>query len=156
MSVHPTPPPNQLRIYQLNCNASNDTQLIMLNSLNPIDWDIVALQEPYIDFNGVTRATHPWRVVYPSRHYRFPKETRSVMLINKNLATNHWESLPLDTSDITAIRMSGDFGKIRIFNVYNDCTHSRTLTCLERYLLSQATTPPPKRSHLRHMAWRLQ
>jgi len=103
MLVNPQPPLNQLRIYQLNCNASNDAQLIMLNSLNPNDWDIIALQEPYIDFNGVTRATHPWRVVYPTLHYRLPKDTRSVMLINKNLATNHWESIPIDSSDISAI-----------------------------------------------------
>ena len=58
--------PNQLHIYQLNCNTSNDAQLIMLNSRNPNDWDIIALQEPYIDFNGVTQATPPWWVIYPS------------------------------------------------------------------------------------------
>lgn len=45
MSAQPHPP-SQLCIYQLNCNASNDAQLIMLNTLNPIDWDIIALQEP--------------------------------------------------------------------------------------------------------------
>jgi len=51
---------HQLRIYQLNCNASNDAQLIMLNSLNLNAWDIVAIQEPYIAFNHVTRATPYW------------------------------------------------------------------------------------------------
>jgi len=139
MENNNTNSPNQLRIYQLNCNASNDAQLIMLNSLNPNDWDIIALQEPYIDFNGVTRATPPWRVVYPSRHYVAPQETRSVMLINKKLATNHWEALPLNSSDLTAIRLSGEFGHVHVFNIYNDCNHSRTLHCLEQYLLS----PPP-------------
>ncbi|KIM71691.1 hypothetical protein PILCRDRAFT_82529, partial [Piloderma croceum F 1598] len=111
----------------------------MLNSLNPNDWDIIALQEPYIDFNGVTRATPPWRVVYPSRHYISPQETRSIILVNKKLATNHWEALPLDSSDLMAIRLSGDFGHVHVFNVYNDCNHSRSLHCLEQYLL----LPPP-------------
>jgi endonuclease/exonuclease/phosphatase family metal-dependent hydrolase len=113
----------------------------MLNSLNPNDWDIIALQEPYIDFNGVTRATPPWRVIYPSRHYSHPGETRSVMLINKKLATNFWESLPINSSDITAVRLSGNFGQVRIFNIYNDCTHSRTLECLEHYLLTPPVAP---------------
>ena len=124
MLVNPTSNLNQLCIYQLNCNASNDAQLIMLNSLNPNDWDIIALQEPYIDFKGVTHATPPWYVVYPSRHYTEPQDTRAVMLINKKLSTNSWESLQIDSSDITAIRLSGDFGYIRILNIYNDCNHS--------------------------------
>jgi len=52
------------------------------------------------------------------------------------LATNHWESLPIDSSDVTAIRLTGEFGEVRIINIYNDCTHSRTLECLERFLLT--------------------
>jgi endonuclease/exonuclease/phosphatase family metal-dependent hydrolase len=112
----------------------------MLNSLNPNDWDIIAIQEPHIDFNGVTRATHPWRVVYPTRHYLLARETRSIILINKNLATNHWESLAIDSSDIMAIHLTGEFGEVQIVNVYNDCTHSRNLECLERFLLSLPTT----------------
>jgi len=73
---------NQLRIYQSNCNASNDAQLIMLNALNPID-----------------------------------------------------------SLDITAIRIAGEFGHIRIFNIYNDCKHSRVLQCLEQFLLVPSHTP---------------
>jgi endonuclease/exonuclease/phosphatase family metal-dependent hydrolase len=135
------PSPHQLCLYQLNCNTSNDAQLIILNSLNPNNWDIIALQELYIDFNGVTQATHPWRVVYPLQHYQFPKETQSAMLINKHLATNCWESLLLDSSDITAICLLCNFSKLHIFNIYNDCTHSCTLTCLEQFLLASAAAP---------------
>jgi hypothetical protein len=138
MPLNTHPITNQLRIFQLSCNASNDAQLVMLNSINPNDWDVIALQEPYIDFNGVMHTTHPWRVIYPSPHYHLPKETRSVTLINKNLATNHWESLPIDLSDITAVRLTGNFGKICIFNIYNDCTHSCTLTSLEHYIRTSA------------------
>jgi hypothetical protein len=138
MPANPASTLNQLHIYQLNCNTSNDAQLIMLNSLNPNDWDIIALQEPYIDFKGVTHATLPWYIVYPSRHSTKPQDTRSVMLVNKKLSTNSWESLQLDSSDITAIQLSGDFGYIRVFNIYNNCNYSRTLQCLEHFLL----TPP--------------
>jgi endonuclease/exonuclease/phosphatase family metal-dependent hydrolase len=124
----------------------------MLNSLNPNDWDIIALQEPYINFNGVTCATPPWRVAYPSRHYSFPGETRLVMLLNKKLATNFWEALPTNSSDITAIRLLSDFGQVRIFNIYNDCTHSRTLECLEHYLLTSPAVPVAE-DILQHDIW---
>ena len=79
-----------------------------------------------------------WQVVYPTRHKIAPQETRTVLLINKNLDTNHWEALDLDSSDITAVVLSGNFGLLRIFNVYNDCTHSRTLRSLERYLATSS------------------
>lgn len=114
----------------------------MLNLLNLNDWDIVTIQEPHIDFKGVTHATHPWQVVYPSQHYQATGDTRSLLLINKNLATNHWELLPIDFSDVTVIHLMREFREVRILNVYNDCTHSRTLDCLEQLLLTLSAITP--------------
>lgn len=71
----PLPQLKKLCIYQLNCNASNDCQLAMLNLLSPRDWDLIMIQEPYIAFNDVTRATPPWRVVYLQTHKKDPKAT---------------------------------------------------------------------------------
>jgi hypothetical protein len=65
----------KLRIYQLNCNASYDCQLIMLNSLSPQDWDLIMIQEPYIAFNDVTRATAPPGELYiPGRTRKTQKQ----------------------------------------------------------------------------------
>lgn len=133
-------PTRQLCIFQLNCNASNHTQFIMINSLNPNDWDVIAIQEPYIDFKGVTWAMPAWWVVYPSKHYNTPAEMRSIMLISKYLATNCWEILSVGSSDISAIHFSADFGQVHLFNIYNDCTHSCTLQHLEQYLLASPPT----------------
>jgi len=65
------------------------------------------------------------------------------MLVNKRLATNFWESLPVDSSDITAICFSGEFGHIRIFNIYNNCKHSWVLQRLKQFLLSPASVSTP-------------
>jgi hypothetical protein len=66
---------------------------------------------------------------------------RSVMLINKRLATNCWESLSFDSSDVMAICLISEFGQTCIFNIYNDCTCSHTLTCLEQFILTPVAPP---------------
>jgi hypothetical protein len=57
----------KLRIWQQNLNRSLEGQLDLLQSLKDNDYDIVALQEPHIDFLGRTRANPHWTVVYPKR-----------------------------------------------------------------------------------------
>jgi hypothetical protein len=44
-------------------------QHVLLNDLNPNTYDIAAIQEPYMDFLGKTRANPHWRVVYPKKYY---------------------------------------------------------------------------------------
>ncbi|KAF8120569.1 hypothetical protein EV363DRAFT_1138292, partial [Boletus edulis] len=57
--------------------------------------------------------------------------TRSVLFVNKTLSKDHWRTIPIPSPDITAIEIRGNFGKIRIYNIYNDGTHSHTLDILE-------------------------
>lgn len=54
-----------VRIWQQNLNKSPVAQLHFLNSLDPTLYDIAAIQEPYLDFQGLTRASSRWRVHYP-------------------------------------------------------------------------------------------
>ena len=126
--------PKQMRIWQQNLNKSLVAQQDLLNTISPDEYDLILLQEPYIDHNGKTRANHRWRVVYPSSFYTDQSTTRSVLLVNTSLDTNFWKQLDIQTNDITAIQMTGDFGSIAIFNIYNDCRHSRMLRMLEQYL----------------------
>ncbi|KIJ06330.1 hypothetical protein PAXINDRAFT_92183, partial [Paxillus involutus ATCC 200175] len=55
----------RLRIWQQNLNASRDAQIPFLNSLNPDDWDILALQEPHINTVNNTMSTRRYHAVYP-------------------------------------------------------------------------------------------
>ncbi|KAJ3979256.1 hypothetical protein F5890DRAFT_1449340, partial [Lentinula detonsa] len=82
--------------------------------------DIIAIQEPYIDFLGRTRALRHLHVIYPKRHRDQWKErtTRSLLMVNKRLLTESWTALSIDHPDVTAIQVTGNYGTIRVFNVY--------------------------------------
>lgn len=129
----------QLRVYQINCNKSNTAQSDVIN-LSPKDWDIICIQEPYLDFQNLTRSTQSWNVVYPHTHST-ARVSRSVMLISRALSLDSWQELPVASQDITAIQVYGGFGTLRIFNLYNACEHSETLHSLDEYLTRTAANP---------------
>jgi ribonuclease HI/endonuclease/exonuclease/phosphatase family metal-dependent hydrolase len=87
-----------------------------------------------MDFNRKTRTNSHWRVIYPSTYYTDLSAVRSVILVNTRISTNVWRQIDVPSSDITAIQISGDFGNISIFNIYNDCKHSRNIRLLEQSL----------------------
>jgi Endonuclease-reverse transcriptase len=43
-------------------------------------------------------------------------------------------------NDLTAIQINTGPGKVTIFNIYNDCTHSDTLTCLRNFVHNKQDT----------------
>ncbi|KIJ11280.1 hypothetical protein PAXINDRAFT_29692, partial [Paxillus involutus ATCC 200175] len=55
----------RLRIWWQNLNALKDAQIPFLNDLNADDWDIIALQEPYINPVDNTMSTRRYHAVYP-------------------------------------------------------------------------------------------
>lgn len=93
------------------------------------------MQEPYIDSYGNTRANHHWRVVYPSAHLANSSAKRSAILVNTRLDTNSWSQIRLENSnDISAIQINHSQGKTALFNIYNDCSNSDTMTALDSFL----------------------
>ena len=86
-------------------------QLYILNTANPNNWDIIALQEPWFDAYDNTCGTQYWRVIYPANFYMEGQvRVRSVLLINTNLSTDYYSILPLMHSDITAVHFKGQNG----------------------------------------------
>jgi hypothetical protein len=69
---------------QQNVNKSLISQLDLLVSLKHNTYDITAIQEPYIDFNGKSQANRQWITVYPNTHNDHPQATRALILINTN------------------------------------------------------------------------
>ncbi|KIK37495.1 hypothetical protein CY34DRAFT_92648, partial [Suillus luteus UH-Slu-Lm8-n1] len=55
-SQTPPPSPARLRIWQQNLNASMAAQEALLNSSVANHWDIIVIQEPYLNFLRNTRA----------------------------------------------------------------------------------------------------
>lgn len=136
MSTNPPQKATQLRIYQVNVNRSIHAQLDVIN-MNPKEWDVICIQEPYFDWQGLSRATNGWTPIYPPRHKKGEK-TRSLILVSPFVATDAWEALPINSLDITAVKLTCDFGQIRLFNLYNACEHAETTTALAKYLSESA------------------
>ncbi|KAG2061163.1 hypothetical protein BDR06DRAFT_835762, partial [Suillus hirtellus] len=92
------------------------------------DWDIITIQEPYINFLCNTHANSHWHAIYPTQHYTHSQQhTRSITLINTKLDTNSWKQIPFPSSNVVAIQLSGPYSRCMIFNIYNDGTHQNTL-----------------------------
>ena len=119
-----------VRIWQQNLNKSPVAQLHLLNALNPSLYDIAAIQEPHLDFQGLTRASSRWRVHYPDRYAFNRKDTRSLLFVNARLSTNAWTPIAIDSHDISAICLSTEDRDFHIYNIYNDGNHSNSINTL--------------------------
>ncbi|KAI0365271.1 hypothetical protein BV20DRAFT_901507, partial [Pilatotrama ljubarskyi] len=60
------------------------------------DYDVLAIQEPYLNFRGLSASTSHWCVIYPTVHGTdSAPHTRSILLVNKRLSTNTWNPVPV-------------------------------------------------------------
>ena len=61
----------------------------LLAKANTDSYDIIAIQEPYINFLGNSRSNLGWCSIYLRTHYiDRNKHTRSMILISRRMATN--------------------------------------------------------------------
>ena len=88
MSSTPAPAPDRLCIWQQNLNKSRVAQEDLINSEVYKQFDVLILQEPFIDSYGNMRATCDWRVVYPSSFLSRMHVVRSVILVRSTMDTN--------------------------------------------------------------------
>ncbi|KAG2046670.1 hypothetical protein BDR06DRAFT_830908, partial [Suillus hirtellus] len=117
-----------LQIWQQNLNALLAAQESMMNSLEITKQDVLAIQEPHINFLHNTCASHNWHVIYLTYHYSHPQKCSCIItFINTSLDTNTWKQVPFPSSDMVIIQTCSDFGICTIINIYNDCTHQNTL-----------------------------
>ena len=59
----------------------------------------------------------------------------SIIWVNRSLDTSMWTALDIpNNNDISAIQINNTSGVFSIFNIYNDCTHSRNKTALNNYI----------------------
>lgn len=150
-NTHPSSAPSKIRILQQNVRRSNINQQYVLQQADPADYDIILLQEPWFDHLGKSRGNRSWRILYPTNYYVPHDPIRSIILVNTNISTDAYTALDIPHSDITAIRLAGEFGHCSIFNIYNDCTNNNTTDALDTYLQNNARTALPSPSD--HMFW---
>src|SRR5882724_11621128 len=91
-----------------------------VTTTHPHDYDITTIQEPYLNFNHNSHASHNWYTLYPKEHYTMPNKTRSLLLINKSMLTNKWSQIDFASSDMTATQIQTPIGPLLLINMYND------------------------------------
>ena len=139
MDEEPSTPPNQtrhstLKIWQQNVNNSKTAHLDLLNMVDPNQYHVLAIQEPYTDSFGISRGNRKWEAVYPPTHDTDPKHTRSMLLISTRIPSDRVQPIKVNSKDISAVRLQTEEGPIAIYNIYNDCQHSDAIATLNDHL----------------------
>ena len=138
---------DKLSIWQQNINKSPTCQhdIISNKRLVTKGINIIALQEPALSKSGLTIASRDWITIYPSEHTNNPLKTRSIMLIRADTSSKSWNQLEFPSSNVTATQITEPWGKLTIFNVYNDRERDDTISllidyhCRHRETLERAT-----------------
>ncbi|KAG2043246.1 hypothetical protein BDR03DRAFT_851895, partial [Suillus americanus] len=60
--------------------------------------------------------------------------TQTLILINRRLSKNKWHTISINSPNIMAIKIAGQFGKVHVYNVYNPCDHNNVLRFMERHM----------------------
>jgi ribonuclease HI len=127
--------PLKIRILQINLNKSEKAHLDIINEKVSQKYDIMLIQEPYTTTFNAIRAPANFRPVCSRNSEDADVQIRSVIWVNRHLETKDWKIIDIQgTKDITAIQLKGAYGKVTIFNIYNDCTHARNERILNNFL----------------------
>ena len=93
------------------------------------------IQEPYTTAFNAIHTLANFRPIFPINRLQNKEQICSVIWVNKKLNTKNWKALNIPgTNNITAIQLKGQYGKISIFNIYNDCNHPRNERTLWQYI----------------------
>jgi len=129
---------DHINIWQQNTRKSLTVQLATLHSVED-KYDVICIQEPYFDFQSLSRATGVWTSVYPSGFSRATDgpHPRALTLIHTRISTNSWVQVPVNSLDIVAVQFTSDKGVLNVYNIYNDCSHSDTIRKLDVHMASR-------------------
>jgi exonuclease III len=126
---------HKLSIWQQNINKSPSCQHDIISNihLTTLGINLIALQEPALSGSGITIATRDWITIYPTNHANNPLKTRSITLIKASVNSDNWSQLDFPSSDVTVTQITGDWGKITVFNIYKDGESEETVRQLTEY-----------------------
>src|SRR5277367_111850 len=130
---------DHINIWQQNTRKPLTVQLATLHSVED-KYNVICIQEPYFDFQALSRATGVWTSVYPSGFSGATDSPppRALILIHAKISTNCWVQVPVDSLDVVAVQFTSDKGVLNVYNIYNDCSHSDTIRKLDVHMASRA------------------
>ena len=128
---------SQLRIWQQNLNKSLTSQLHLLHSARPSDWDIVLIQEPWLSSTSNTRSSHHWNVLYPNAsRVDGSRPSRSLIFVNTNIPSDSYTQIKFTSTDVTGLQIKVNDQTFMIINIYNDCGHNDSIDAVSEFLES--------------------
>jgi ribonuclease HI len=147
--------PTTIKIWQQNVNKSQTCQhdIISSGKLAKEGIDIVALQEPAINYFGGTVTAKDWTVLLPPTHSLDPTKTRSLILVRTNIITDSWSQIDINSGDITAVLLQGTWGRLAIYNAYIDCAHDQGLEILVSATKAYEEESIRRADQLSHKMW---
>ena len=154
-------PTAHLRIWQQNLNKSLNSQLHLLHSAHPHDWDIILIQEPWMS-PVTTRSSHHWNVLYPNAFRNDGSNSpRSLIFVNTNISSDTYTQLKFTSTDVSGLQIKMHNQTYVIINIYNDCNQNDSIDAVSEFL--DANFPDehvPDNTHVilggdfnRHHAW---
>jgi hypothetical protein len=113
---------DKLSIWQQNVNKSPRCQHDIISNKRMVmkGINIIVLQEVALSGDRFTIALRDWITIYPSNHANNPLKTRSITLIRADMNSKSWNQLEFPSSDIMVMQITGAWGKLTIFNIYNN------------------------------------
>jgi hypothetical protein len=124
---------------QINLNKSKKAHLDILNAPQLKNWDLILIQEPHLTFFRNICTPNCFTSIHPTSHHMLNQRVCFIIWVNPSLSANFWKALEFaDSNDVTAIQLSGEYGYLSIFNIYNNCEHSQTLHRLREYVTTHA------------------
>ncbi|KAJ7677094.1 hypothetical protein DFH06DRAFT_976661, partial [Mycena polygramma] len=104
------------RVLSLNTHKCYNTLISLLNSTNPVDYDILAIQEPPPDLNKYPSLSSPhWDRLLPTIRTNSPD---TLLYINKTIPSSTYKQNKIKSSYITSISLTVDTRTIHIFSLY--------------------------------------
>ncbi|QRV76906.1 Reverse transcriptase from transposon X-element protein [Ceratobasidium sp. AG-Ba] len=99
---------------------------------------MLAIQEPFLDKNNLSRPPSRWTSIYPSTHHvKSAPRSRSFLAISPALSSNGWEQVPCNCPDVTAVRVRTAKAPILVINVYNPCDSNAPLPLVDKLIESK-------------------
>jgi len=146
---------DHIAVWQQNVNKSRICQhnILSNNELVSKGISIIALQEPAIDANGFTLALKDWTPIYPTLHHKTDSTTRAVTLIKASIKTDSWKQIDFPSCDVMVIQLKGEWGKLTVVNVYNDCQNNKTIRLLTNFHNSNQAEITQTNSGAAHILW---
>ena len=137
----------------MNKSRTSQHNLVSNNYLVSKGVSFIALQEPAIDGKGFMLMSREWMTVYPTLHRKPNINTRAVMLVRASISPDSWKQIDFPSGDIVVIQIHGVWGKLTIFNIYNDCISNSTICQLTEFHSTNQAELTQSNSSKVHIMW---